>query len=131
LTTILLYGPAGTLAACFLQEMQWMHAAALNADEFFQGPFEVFDKQTKSLVFIGEDSTRPMGERVRRFLDEYGGETFYLDCRDVPMPGIAASGRPVVAPLVYYTFAFRLAAHYAAVRGYALEGRRYMWQFQY
>jgi fructoselysine 6-phosphate deglycase/fructoselysine-6-phosphate deglycase len=39
--------------------------------------------------------------------------------------------RAFVAPLVFYTIAFRLAAHYEAVRGYSLEGRRYMWQFPY
>jgi fructoselysine 6-phosphate deglycase len=126
-----LMGPAGTFTACFLQEMQWMHAATLNADEFFQGPFEVFDKATKSIVFLGEDTTRPMGERVQRFLDEYSGETFYIDTRELTLPGIADDQRGYVAPLVYYTMMFRLAAHYAAVRGYALEGRRYMWQFAY
>ena len=59
-----------------------MHAATINADEFFQGPFEVIDQATRSIVFLGEDDTRPMGERVRRFLDRYGGETFYVDGRD-------------------------------------------------
>lgn len=126
-----LTGPGGTFTSCFLQEMQWMHAATLNADEFFQGPFEVFDKETKSIVFLGEDATRPMGERVQRFLEEYSGETFYIDSRDLSLPGIATGQRGFVAPLVYYTMMFRLAAHYAAVRGYALEGRRYMWQFAY
>ena len=127
----LLQGMGSTFTSCFLQEMQWMHAATINANEFFQGPFEVFDKDTKSIVFLGEDATRPMGERVQRFLDEYSGETFYVDTRELTLPGISDDQRGYVAPLVYYTMMFRLAAHYAAVRGYALEGRRYMWQFTY
>jgi fructoselysine-6-P-deglycase FrlB-like protein len=126
-----LMGPANTFTSCFLQEMQWMHAATINADEFFQGPFEVFDSATKSLVFLGEDATRPMGERVSRFLDQYSGETYYLDGRDLELPGVPADQRGFVAPVVFYALMFRLAAHYAAVRGYALEGRRYMWQFAY
>lgn len=126
-----LEGAAETFTTCYLQEMQWMQAATINADEFFQGPFEVFDKTTKSIVFLGEDSTRPMGERVRTFLETYSGETFYIDGRKFQLPGVAESERSFVLPLVFHALVARLAAHYAAVRGYALEGRRYMWQVSY
>ena len=126
-----LVGPANTFTSCFLQEMQWMHAATINADEFFQGPFEVFDSETRSIAFLGEDDTRPMAERAQRFLDQYSGVTHYIDSRDLQLPDIPTDQRAFVAPVVFYTLMFRLAAHYAAVRGYALEGRRYMWQFAY
>lgn len=126
-----LQGMGTTFTSCFLQEMQWMHAATLNANEFFQGPFEVFDKNTKSILYLGEDETRPMAERADRFLEEYSGETFRVDSRELELPGIPQDLRAFVAPLVFYTLSFRLAAHYAAVRGYSLEGRRYMWQFAY
>lgn len=126
-----LQGMGSTFTSCFLQEMQWMHAATINANEFFQGPFEVFDGTTKSLLFLSEGETRPMDERAERFLAEYGGTVHKVDSRDLELPGIADDQRSFVAPLVYYALMFRLAAHYAAVRGYALEGRRYMWQFAY
>lgn len=126
-----LQGMGNTFTSCFLQEMQWMHAATLNANEFFQGPFEVFDKDTKSILYLSEDETRPMAERADRFLEEYSGETFRIDSREFELPGIPQHLRAFVAPLVFYPIAFRLAAHYAAVRGYSLEGRRYMWQFAY
>ncbi|WP_258069362.1 SIS domain-containing protein [Rathayibacter sp. AY2B9] len=126
-----LMGPGQTFTTCYLQEMQWMHAATINADEFFQGPFEVFDGETQSLVLLAEDATRPMGERARSFLDQYSGTTHYVDSRDLELPGIAAPQRAFVAPLVYSTLVSRLAAHWAAARGCALEGRRYMWQFAY
>ena len=126
-----LFGAASTFTMCYLQEMQWMHAATINADEFFQGPFEVIDKATRSIVFLGEDDTRPMGERVRRFLDRYGGETFYVDGQDFALPGVEPAERGGVLPLVFHGLAARLAAHYSAVRGYALEGRRYMWKVDY
>lgn len=126
-----LQGMGTTFTSCFLQEMQWMHAATINADEFFQGPFEVFDKDTKSILYLSEDETRPMTERAERFLQKYSSETFVIDSRDLELPGIPQNQRSLVAPLVYYTIAFRMAAHYAAVRGYSLEGRRYMWQFAY
>ncbi len=126
-----LFGAASTFTMCYLQEMQWKHATTINADEFFQGPFEVIDPDTKTIVFLGEDDSRPMGERVRRFLGTYSGETFYVDSRDILLPGVADSERPYVMPLVFHAWVARLAAHYAAVRGYTLEGRRYMWKVDY
>ncbi|MFS0732323.1 SIS domain-containing protein [Microbacterium sp. 1P10UB] len=131
LTSGSLTGPAQTFTSCYLEEMQWMHAVTINADEFFQGPFEVFDKETKSIVFLPEDTTRPMGERALAFLEGYSGPTFVIDSRDFALDGIAAEQRAYVAPLVYATLVSRLAAHWAAARGFALEGRRYMWQFAY
>jgi fructoselysine-6-P-deglycase FrlB-like protein len=126
-----LFGAASTFTMCYLQEMQWMHAATINADEFFQGPFEVIDKDTRTIVLLSEDATRPMGERVRRFLDTYSGRTHYLDSRDVDLPGVEDAERAYVVPLVFHALVARLAAHYAAVRGFALEGRRYMWKVDY
>lgn len=108
-----------------------MHAATLNANDFFQGPFEVFDKDTKCILFLGEDETRPMGERAQKFLEKYSGETAIIDAKDLVLPGIATEQRAFVAPVVFYTLMFRLAAYYSATRGYTLEGRRYMWQFDY
>ncbi len=126
-----LLGSANVYTMCYLQEMQWMHAQAINSNEFFQGPFEVIDKNTKCILFLGEDETRPMGERVRRFLDSYGGTTFYIDGRDFPLPGVADDMRGYVLPLVFSGLTARLAAHTSALRGYALEGRRYMWKVDY
>ncbi|MGO4690101.1 SIS domain-containing protein [Glaciibacter sp. 2TAF33] len=126
-----LFGAASTFTMCYLQEMQWKHAATINADEFFQGPFEVIDEDTKTIVFLGEDETRPMGERVQRFLSTYGGETFYVDSTDIPLPGVDQRQRPYVLPLVFHAWMARLAAHYAAARGFTLEGRRYMWKVEY
>jgi fructoselysine 6-phosphate deglycase len=126
-----LEGAADTFTSCYLQEMQWKHAATVNADEFFQGPFEVFDKETKCVVYVPEDETRPMAERVQRFLDEYSGETHYIDSRDFDLPGVEDEQRSYVMPLVFHGLGARLAAHWSAVTGYALDGRRYMWQFDY
>ena len=63
------YGWAYGLAMCFLQEMQWKHAAAFNSGEFFQGAFEMVDDDTAVLLWIGEDASRPMGERAKSFLE--------------------------------------------------------------
>ncbi len=126
-----LYGAAHTFTMCYLQEMQWMHAATINADEFFQGPFEVIDKESKLIIFLGEDETRPMTERACRFLDTYSGETFYIDGRELWLPGVDDADRAYLLPMVFHALVARLAAYYASLRGYTLEGRRYMWKVDY
>ncbi|MCI9870493.1 SIS domain-containing protein [Arthrobacter humicola] len=126
-----LYGAALTFTMCFMQEMQWMHAATVNSNEFFQGPFEVVDKNSKIVVFLGEDKTRPMGERVRTFLDTYAGEVHYVDAEDFTLSGIPAELRAFVSPIVYHALTTRIAAHLSAATGYELDGRRYMWQVEY
>jgi fructoselysine-6-P-deglycase FrlB-like protein len=47
------------------------------------------------------------------------------------LPGVEQGQRAYLLPLVFHGLAARLAAHYSALRGYALEGRRYMWKVDY
>ncbi|MBP2412018.1 fructoselysine-6-P-deglycase FrlB-like protein [Arthrobacter stackebrandtii] len=126
-----LYGAALTFTMCFMQEMQWMHASTVNSNEFFQGPFEVVDKRSKIIVFLGEDGTRPMGERVKRFLETYAGEVQYVDSKSFTFSGVDSEMRAFVSPIVYHALTTRIAAYLSAATGYELDGRRYMWQVDY
>lgn len=126
-----LYGAAATLAMCYLQEMQWLDAAAFNAGEFFHGAFEVVTDQTPVILLLGEDETRPMAERASAFLDTYTSKATYLDSRDFALPGIPDTVRGRFVPSVFYSVVGRLAAHYAAVRGHSLDTRRYMTKVEY
>jgi fructoselysine 6-phosphate deglycase len=125
------YGPAASLAMCYLQEMQWLDAAAINAGEFFHGAFEVVTETTPVILLLGEDATRPMAERAQRFLDTYAKRAVYIDSRDFSLPGIATELRGYFTPAVFYSIAGRLAAHYAALRGHDLKIRRYMFKVEY
>jgi fructoselysine-6-P-deglycase FrlB-like protein len=125
------YGWAYGLAMCFLQEMQWKHAAAFNTGEFFQGAFEMVDDDTAVLLWLGEDASRPMAERGKRFLDTYCKKAQYVDVKDLELPGIPAALRQEVSPIVVGALANRLAQHYEAVRGHDLETRRYMFKVDY
>jgi fructoselysine-6-P-deglycase FrlB-like protein len=116
---------------CFLQEMQWKHAAAFNTGEFFQGAFEMVDDDTAVLLWLGEDASRPMAERGKRFLDTYCKKAQYVDVKDLELPGIPAALRQDVSPIVVGALANRLAQHYEAVRGHDLETRRYMFKVDY
>jgi fructoselysine-6-P-deglycase FrlB-like protein len=125
------YGWAYGLAMCFLQEMQWKHAAAFNSGEFFQGAFEMVDDDTAVLLWVGDDASRPMGERAKSFLDQYCKKAQYVDVRDLDLPGIPESVRGDVSPIVVGALANRLAQHYESVRGHDLETRRYMFKVEY
>ncbi|KRF27513.1 SIS domain-containing protein [Phycicoccus sp. Soil802] len=125
------YGWAYGLAMCFLQEMQWKHAAAFNSGEFFQGAFEMVDDDTAVLLWVGDDASRPMGERAKTFLDQYCKKAQYVDVRDLELPGIPESVRGEVSPIVVGALANRLAQHYESVRGHDLETRRYMFKVEY
>ena len=87
-------------AMCYLQEMQWKHAAGFNTGEFFQGAFEVVNDDVPVILWLGEDASRPMAERGRKFLETYCKKARYVDVADLALPTVPADLRPVVSPLV-------------------------------
>lgn len=125
------YGAAYGLAMCYLQEMQWVHAASFNAAEFFHGAFEIVTDEVPVLVMLGEDPSRPLAERAVEFLHRYSPRSLTIDTRVLELPGVPAEHRGVVSPVVLMQFVSRLAAHYAGVRDHPLTLRRYMTKVAY
>lgn len=119
------------MAMCFLQEMQWKHAAGFNAGEFFQGAFEVVDHDSAVLLWLAEDASRPLAERAQAFLKTYARRAAFVDTKDLDLPGISSQVRPDLTPLVVAALASRLAQHYEAVRDHDLKTRRYMFKVDY
>ena len=126
-----MYTTAYVFAACFLMEMQWMHAHALTAADFFHGPFEVVDRSIPLLVLIGEDPGRAEGERLKRFAESYAGKTLVYDSQDFEMKGIHANVRPIVAPFILDSALTGLVEELAVLRGHPLTTRRYMGKVDY
>lgn len=124
-------GAAHCLAMCYLQEMQWMNASAINAGDFFHGAFEMVTEKMPVIVFIGEDSTRPMGERVRTFVRKYSRRSFCIDSRELPLAGVPDHIRGEVSAIVLASLTSRLARHFAACRNHSLDRRRYMYKVEY
>ena len=92
------YAWAYGLAMCFLQEMQWKHAAGFNSGEFFQGAFEVVNDDVAVINLLGEDPSRAMAERAMRFLDTYATKkTFHIDTADLTLPGVPKALRGEVS----------------------------------
>jgi fructoselysine-6-P-deglycase FrlB-like protein len=123
---------AQTLAVCYLQEMQWKHAVAVGSGEFLHGSFEVVTEGLPVIVLLGEDATRPMGERVRRFLDRYTGNAHYIDAATLTLDGVEQPMRPFIGSLIVASSLLgRLAEHFESWTGHSLSERRYMWKVEY
>ncbi len=118
-------------AACFLMEMQWMHAFPLSAAEFFHGPFEVFDEETPLVLLMGEDPSRTEAERVLAFCHKYLSDPIIYDSRDFNMPGISESVRGMLAPFILDAAMTNLVESLAEMRGHPLTMRRYMGRVEY
>ncbi len=126
-----MYTPAYVFASCFLMEMQWMHAHALQAAEFFHGPFEVIDASTPILLLKGEDPSLPIAERVDQFTQQFTNNTIVYDSKDFPMTGIAPEIRPLVAPMVVDSALTNLVEMIAVLRDHPMTTRRYMGKVAY
>jgi fructoselysine 6-phosphate deglycase len=122
---------ARTLSMCYLQEMQWIHSAAYNAGDFLHGAFEVVTEQTPVILYLGEDTSRPISERTRTFLQKYTRQAWLVDQQDLTLPGIPKGYRAEVGPLVLGALTSRIAQHFEATTGHSLTERRYMFKVQY
>ena len=126
-----MYTTAFVFAACFLMEMQWMHAHALKTADFFHGPLEVIERDIPIVVLIGEDDSRAEGERAKRFCSKYTNKCFVYDSRDHAMNGIHSEARLIVAPFILDAALTSLVDELSNVRKHPLETRRYMGKVDY
>jgi len=122
---------ARTLSMCYLQEMQWINSAAYNAGDFFHGAFEVVTEQTPVILYLGEDTSRPIAERAKAFIQKYSRQAWLVDLQDLTLPGIPKAYRAEVGPLVLGALTSRIAQHFEATTGHSLTERRYMFKVQY
>lgn len=125
------YGMAKMMAWCYFQEMQWMNSAAINAGDFFHGPFEMVTENTPLVALVAEDSSRPLGERVIRFGEKYTTQFGLVDTANLSLPGIPAESRPDLSVLALMSAERRVLDHVAARRGHDTSVRRYMYKVQY
>lgn len=125
------YATAYVFGICVLMEMQWMRTHVGEAAEFFHGPFEVLDQNTPVIVFLGEDPSRPIGERVVRFCKKFTERLMIYDSKDYLMKGIDPEVRAVFAPFILEGAVSRLAERLSVWHNHPLTTRRYMWKFEY
>ncbi|PBB35439.1 SIS domain-containing protein [Mesorhizobium sp. WSM3868] len=110
---------------CILEEMQWIRTRPVHASDFFHGTLELVEKDVSVVVFKGEDSARPLAERVENFAANYTDKTTVLDTAAFELPGISADVRALVSPVVLATALERVSAHLEVIRNHPLTTRRY------
>ncbi|WP_134500258.1 SIS domain-containing protein [Microvirga pakistanensis] len=110
---------------CILEEMQWIRTRPVHASDFFHGTLELVEKGVSVLLFKGEDASRPLVERVERFLPEYTDKIRVLDTAEFALPGISEKVRALISPVVLATILERISAHLEVKRNHPLTTRRY------
>ena len=126
-----LYGATYSYAMCYWEEMHWMRTKSIHAAEFFHGMLEIIDEDTPVVVLQGEDSQRPLTERVIRFLDKINHNHAVIDSADYEMPGISREYRGYIAHLIVHAVTNRIDANLEAQSGHSMKLRRYYRKVEY
>jgi fructoselysine-6-phosphate deglycase len=110
---------------CILEEMQWIRTRPVHASDFFHGTLELVDKDVSVVLLKGEDSARPLADRVEKFAPAYTDKLTVLDTADFELSGISPDVRALISPIVLATVLERVSAHLEVIRNHPLTTRRY------
>jgi fructoselysine-6-phosphate deglycase len=116
---------------CILEEMQWIRTRPVHSSDFFHGTLELVEEGVSVIVMKGEDSSRPLAERVERFVPEHGGDLLVLDTAELATPGVPDRVRALISPVLLATVLERVSAHLEAMTGHPLTTRRYYRRIAY
>lgn len=125
------YGSTYSYAMCYWEEQHWIRTKSIHSSEFFHGMLEIVDRDTPVTVFVGEDSQRPLSERVVRFLPRVCANYTVIDSRDYALPGIDERFRENLSHLVTHAVTQRIDAHIEAINCHPMEIRRYYRRLDY
>ena len=125
------YGSTYSYAMCYWEEQHWIRTKSIHSAEFFHGMLEIVDRDTPVTVFVGEDSQRPLSERVVRFLPRVCANYTVIDSRDYALPGIDERFRGNLSHLVTHAVTQRIDAHIEAINCHPMEIRRYYRRLDY
>lgn len=125
-----LMGKAYALSICMFMEMLWMHSFAIHNDEFFNGPFEMVERNTSFVIFMSAGKTRKLDERALKFLQRHTDKITIIDLREFGVSMIDNEVEEYFAPLVadcMYDYATALSVF----KCHPIPERRYMHRFEY
>lgn len=116
---------------CILEEMQWIRTRPVHASDFFHGTLELVEKGVSILAVKGEDSSRPLIDRLEAFAPQVTDGLMVIDTQDFALEGIGTELRGLISPAVIATAFERLSAHLESVRRHPLTVRRYYRRIAY
>ncbi|GIP23488.1 MULTISPECIES: SIS domain-containing protein [Paenibacillus] len=125
------YGETYSYAMCVLEEMQWIHTKSIHAAEFFHGTLELVEKDTSIILMTGEDESRPLMDRVKRFAEKYTEKLSIFDTKDYELKGIGEEFRQYLSPLIIASLFERVSVQLEAKRNHPLSTRRYYRTVEY
>ncbi len=126
-----LYGAAYSYGMCYWEEMHWMRTKSIHAAEFFHGMLEIIDEKTPVVVFQGEDTQRPLTQRVIRFLEKVNRNYTVIDSAAYEMPGIPDRYRGGISHLIVHAVTNRIDMRLEEMTGHDMEIRRYYRKMDY
>ena len=128
-------GPAWTEAwyygTCILEEMQWIRTRPVHASDFFHGTLELVEAGVSVFVFKGEDASRPLVDRVERWLPSVTDRMTVIDTAGFSLPGISQDVRNLIPHVLIATVLERVSAHLEVLRDHPLTTRRYYRRLDY
>jgi fructoselysine-6-phosphate deglycase len=116
---------------CILEEMQWIRTRPVHASDFFHGTLELVEPGVSVLLLKGEDTARPLVDRVERFAREHTDKVHVLDTLDYLLVGLSPRTRALVSPIVLATVLERISAHLEVITDHPLTTRRYYRKVSY
>ncbi|MBS1862047.1 MAG: SIS domain-containing protein [Actinobacteria bacterium] len=116
---------------CILEEMQWIRTRPIHAADFFHGTLELVENDVSVIILKGEDSARPLVDRVEAFAPIVSDKVTVIDSASFELPGLSADVRSLVSPVVLATVLERLSAHLEVLREHPLTTRRYYRRVDY
>lgn len=126
-----LWGPVYSFAMCVLEESLWMRTKSVSSPEFFHGTIELMEKGVCVALAMTEGPTRPLDERVKRFILEYGDQVTVFDTADYQLPGISDRFRWLLSPVVINAVLSRISKNLEEIKAHSLELRRYYRRVDY
>lgn len=116
---------------CILEEMQWIRTRPVHAADFFHGTLELVEDGVSMFLLKGEDTTRPLADRVEAFASRHTGKLTVLDSADYDLPGISPEVRALISPVILAAALERVSAHLEVIRDHPLTTRRYYKRVEY
>ena len=126
-----LYASAYMNSFCYLQEMQHRHSVPVHSGEYFHGPFETTNKFLPIMLLTGIGRTRPLDERVLRFLNKFARRVTILDAAELGLSELHEHVAEYFNVTLIHPLSKQFFNEMANLRQHPMTYRRYMWKTDY